>query len=80
VDLSDYDLLKNKIEKKQQLIEKHSRQLKNLYQQCPHIETKTESTYYSGSYTDPAYTETSQVCALCRKVLAQKTTEHSWFG
>jgi hypothetical protein len=63
------------------LIRKHQKELQELYDQCNHhgmVEEK--SSYYSGSYTNTAYTRYWNQCTLCGKKSEEIIKEHGWYG
>ena len=69
--------------KKLSSIEKRSAKLnkdrKDLLDQCPHS-FEQKHWYFSGSYTDKAYTEYWEECTFCRKKQNHTVKGHSWYG
>lgn len=76
----EYLQLKEKIEKKKQLIAKHSADLKSLLQACPHEELELKESYFEGSYYDKAYTDSWSQCKLCGERGPVTTIYHNWYG
>lgn len=67
--------------RKVKLIRKHQKELEELHNRCPHIGTVEEkSSYYSGSYTDHAYTRYWNQCTLCGKRSEDTVKEHGYYG
>lgn len=77
---TEYEALKKAVEKKQQLIKKHSEELKSLLEDCPHEELEEKSNYFPGSYYDKAYTSYYNKCKLCGKTSETTYKDHSWYG
>jgi hypothetical protein len=72
--------LKQKIQKKRDLIKKHESDLKRLIAQCDHSETIEDRVYYEGNYNDRAHTEIYDKCLICGNLRLKSTKEHSWYG
>jgi hypothetical protein len=47
---------------------------------CTHTVLETKNYYYSGSYSDKAYTTLWEVCLCCGKKLDERTIEHNYYG
>ena len=68
------------VARKQKLVDAQSIILKDLLVNCPHEEINEESSYFSGSYYDKAYTEYWNRCALCGERSEKTLRMHSWYG
>ena len=63
------------------LIQKHKKELNELYDQCNHHGTvEQKSSYFSGSYYDTAYTRYWAQCTVCGKKSEDVTKDHGWYG
>ena len=76
-DLTD---IEKKILRKRKLLEKRSRELGDLIQNCPHTNTIEKEEYVEGTYYDKAYTEYWTFCSVCGKTMNKRTEMHSWHG
>lgn len=72
--------LKQKIEKKRNLIAKHTAELSKLILSCTHDDFTEDSMYYEGGYLDTAYTKYFKRCNICGKTFDYNTRNHSWYG
>jgi hypothetical protein len=48
--------------------------------ECPHPVIETNDSYDEGNYLDRASTTVTEKCAICGKLLNQKTKQHQWYG
>ena len=65
---------------KRKLIDKHSKEISRLLEECQHEKTYTEEIYFSGSYYDQADTTYYKKCCLCGKLLSTEVKTHQWYG
>jgi hypothetical protein len=73
--------LEQQINRKLKTIEKHRKQLQELYDQCTHegyVEKK--SRYFSGGYYDKAHTTYWNQCTLCGMKSADTVEQHNYYG
>ena len=71
---------KEKIISYKQEIDKLKDRNKELQNHCNHSKTDIKEWYFSGSYSDHAYTEFIEYCIYCGKKIDCFIKEHSWFG
>lgn len=73
--------LEQKVNRKRKIIEKHSRELRELLLTCDHVGyVEEKSSYFSGSYTDKAHTTYWNQCTLCGARSENTIKEHNYYG
>lgn len=62
------------------LPDKHETTLQWLKDNCPHKDLEKKHCYFSGNYTDNAYTIRWKQCKFCKKEFDTETETHSSYG
>lgn len=70
-----------RVNRKVKLIQKHKKELNEIYDQCTHHGTVVEEhRYFGGSYTDTAHTTYWNKCTVCGKKSNEIVKDHGYYG
>lgn len=78
----EVEILKKKKQQALKALEKYKTLREEVYKNChcPEEESVKKESYYSGSYTDTAYTEYWDECTVCGRHHNKEIENHSWYG
>jgi hypothetical protein len=72
--------LAKKISRKKKIIEKHEKELRELFASCTHEQIIPKFKYYPGNYNDKAETHSWSECVLCGEHFENRIVTHNWYG
>lgn len=76
----EYLKLKAKINRKINLLAKHTKELQDLKNSCPHEEIEPRQSFHAGSYYDTARSMYWNQCKLCGAKSEITSKGHGWYG